>query len=114
MRKNKNLRWYAFREEFNTNRLEYINVLGEEFAKEVLRRVKKDKIQDMYDFKDLVESMLMYRYWAKAEHEVVVRSLHHRPDRDNEFKIDVWYQLEPNLDRICEYIMKELQLEFEE
>ena len=28
-------------------------------------------------------------------------------------KIDVWYQLEPNLDRICEYVIRELKLDFE-
>ena len=27
-------------------------------------------------------------------------------------KIDIWYQLEPNLDRIVEYIIRELDIKF--
>ena len=111
-RKNKDLKWYAFREEFNSNRLEYTNVLGVSFAEELLKRIKSEKIDNYDKLKDLVSRMLRYRFWSKAEHEVIVRSLIHRPDRDSETKIDIWYQLEPNIDRIIEYIMKELQIEF--
>jgi hypothetical protein len=111
-RKNKNLVWYAFREDFNSNELERFNVLYSSFADEILKRVKRNKI-DTYDkFKEQVRSILMYNYWSKSEHEVLVTSLSYRPDRDKVSKIDVWYQLEPNLDRICEYIIRELLLEF--
>ena len=111
-RKNNKLEWYAFREDFNKNELERVNVLGIDFAKELLKRIKQDKISSYNELKELIKRMLMYRYWSKAEHEVLVTSLHHRPDRDNVFKIDVWYQLEKNLDRITEYVMKELQIDF--
>ena len=112
MRKNKDLKWFAFREDFNSNTLVYINVLGKSFADELLKRIKKYKIVDYNSLKENIAGMLRYNYWGKAEHEVVVHSLIHRPDKDKEFKIDVWYQLEPNLDRIVEYIMKDLQIEF--
>lgn len=111
-RKNKKLEWYAFREDFNKNELERFNVLGEWFAEDLLKRIKSDKIDNYEMLRDRIGSMLRYYYWSKSECEVLVTSLHHRPDRDNVFKIDVWYQLEKNLDRITEYVMKELQIEF--
>lgn len=111
-RKNKNLEWYAFREDFNRNELERFNVLGTWFAEDILKRIKRDKIDSYDKLKNEIRSELMYHYWSKAEHEVIVRGLHYREDRDNEFKIDVWYQLEKNLDRITEYVMKELNIEF--
>ena len=111
-RKNKDVKWYAFREEFNSNRHEHVNVLCGDFVDDLLNRIKKNEIVNYEQLKENVKRMLMYRYWSKAEHEVVVRSLFYREDRDNETKIDVWYQLEPNLDRICEYIIRELSIEF--
>lgn len=112
-RKNKNLEWYAFREDFNRNELERFNALGNWFAEEILKRIKRDKIDSYETLKDGISSILRYTYWSKSEHEVLVTSLHHRPDRDKVFKIDVWYQLEKNLDRITEYVMKELNISFE-
>ena len=111
-KKNKKLEWYAFREDFNKNELVRFNVLGEWFAEDLLKRIKKDKIDSYEMLKDRIGSMLRYYYKSRAEHEVIVTSLFHKPDRDKEFKIDVWYQLEKNLDRITEYVMRELKIEF--
>jgi len=111
-KKNKKLEWYAFREDFNSNKLERVNVLGEWFVNDLFKRIKRDKIDNYEKLKEGIKSILMYYYWSKAEHEVLVTSLHHRPDKDEVFKIDIWYQLEPNLDRITEYVIKELDIEF--
>lgn len=107
MAKNKKLEWFAIMEDFNKNKLQYFNVLLGIGDKEI-KNLKK--LTTYNDVKQELRSYLMYHYWCKSEYEVIVRSLHHRPDRDNEFKIDIWYQLEPNLDRITEYVIKELNL----
>ena len=111
-KKNKKLEWYAFREDFNKNELVRFNVLGEWFAEDLLKRIKSDKINSYEELRDRIGSILRYYYKSRAEHEVIVTSLFHKPDRDKEFKIDVWYQLEKNLDRITEYVMRELKIEF--
>lgn len=112
-RKNKDLVWYAFYQDFNSSKLVYTNVLGRSFAEEVLKRVKSKqeywKIDSYETLKKAVEGELKYHYRSKSEYEVIVSNW---SGRDMEEKIDIWYQLEPNLDRICEYIMRELQLEF--
>ena len=108
--KRKRLEWYAIREDFNSHRLENYNVLGG-LEKEIKKRVAKDNIKDYETFKANVRSLLMYYYWCRAEHEVLVSGLFCRDNEDEVYKIDVWYQLEPNLDRIVEYIIRTLDLD---
>ena len=113
-RRNKDLKWYAFYQEFNGDKLTFTNVLGKDFAEEILKYVKsKNKyfhIGDYAGLRERVRLMLMHQYWSRTEYEVVVSNWH---SHDMEQKIDIWFQLEPNLDRICEYIIRELQLDIE-
>ena len=108
--KKEKLEWYAFREDFNSHRLEVVNVLGG-LEEEIKERVKRNKISNYGDFKESIKRLLMYYYWCKAEHEVLVSGLFSRDKEDEIYKIDIWYQLEPNLDRIVEYIIKTLNLD---
>lgn len=108
------LKWYAVMHDFNKNELTYTNVLGERFSEEILKRIKSKKdyfrIYDYESLKEQVRQYLMYHYWSKSEYEVLVTGLHSKMDENDIHKIDIWYQLEPNLDRICEYIINEMQL----
>ena len=114
--KNANLRWYAFIYDSNNHELRFINVLlnmEEEIAKKV-RKGKKDSWRPVYDyktFKDFIKTKLMARYWSRSEYETVIGDLFHYSIDDLE-KHDVWWQLEPNLDRICEYIISTMDIKF--
>ena len=116
--KNVKLEWYAFRYDSNKQKLVFTNVLNgmeEEIAKKI-RKGKKDNYKPVYNyetFKDYIKGDLMYHYWCKAEHEVVIGDLFHCMEDDLE-KHDIWWQLEPNLDRICEYIIGEMRIVFKE
>ena len=110
-RRNKDLEWYAFYQDFNGDELVYINVLGPRLVEDILKGLRSKseylRIDDYDSLKRRVKTYLMSRYWCKSEYEVVVSNW---TGHDMEQKIDVWYQLEPNLDRICEYIIRELRL----
>jgi hypothetical protein len=114
-RKNKNLEWYAFYQDFNNTELVFTNVLDIEVVEDILKRVKSKsdfrKIDSYDTLKEALRSYLMWRYWCKSEYEVIVSNW---TGKDFEKKIDIWYQLEPNLDRITEYVIRELQLDFVE
>ena len=106
------LEWYAFRYDSNERKIKFINVLSgmEEDIVKKIKKGSKDKwkpVTDYKSFKDYIKSELMYYYWSKSEHEVVVSGLY---NKDTEEKHDIWWQLEPNLDRICEYIINKLNL----
>ena len=53
----------------------------------------------------------MYRYWSKCEHEIIISGLSARALEDAE-KIDVWKQLEINLDNIVEYVNLKCDLKY--
>ena len=113
VRRNKNLEWFAFEYDFNKRDVVRINVLGTYFAEDMLKRVKRDKLTTYNDIKEGIKRELMYHYWCKAEHEILVTDLFPKDFEKESVKLDVWFQLEPNLDRITEYVIRELKLEIE-
>ncbi len=99
-------------------------------------------VTDYNSFKEYIKGNLMYYYWCKAEHECLISDLCYKDcdnyphfkiktadgieldlietkhylellkEQDKAEKHDIYWQLEPNLDRICEYIIREMQIEW--
>lgn len=114
-RKNIKLEWYAFEYDWNSKSLIRTNVLGDRFVENIQKKIKRDKIDNYESLKEAVRGELIYYYWSKSEHEVMVTDLFPRNYEDfleQAVKIDIWYQLEPNLDRIVEYVIRELDIKF--
>lgn len=114
--KNVKLEWYAFRYDSNTKKLVFTNVLygmEEEIAKKVRkgRKCNWRPVHNYDTFKEWLKSDLIYHYWCKAEHETAIGGLFNHTEEELE-KHDIWWQLEPNLDRICEYIINTMQIKF--
>ena len=116
--KNVNLKYMAFRYDWNNHKLVFTNVLAgmeEEIAKKV-RKGKKDNWRPVYNyntFKEWLKGEFMYYYWSKAEHETLIGDLFLKDEKELE-KHDIWWQLEPNLDVICKYIINEMRITFKE
>lgn len=110
MKKSKKLEWYALVEDFNTKKIKKYNVFNSEFNKDLYN--KKNQINNYEELKNFIRHWFMFRYWCKAEWEVLIGGLF--ADMEDFVKIDVWQQLEINLDRITEYVIKELELFKEE
>ena len=114
--KNVKLQWYAFRYDSNKNKIVFINVLSG-MEEEIVKKIKKgakDKWQPVTDynsFKEWLRRKLMYYYWCKSEHECLIGDWCSDPEETLE-KHDIWWQLEPNLDRIVEYIINEFKIDF--
>lgn len=116
--KNVDLKYMAFRYDWNSHKLVFTNVLPspEEIAKKV-KKGRKDNWRPVYNyetFKEWLKGELMYYYWSKAEHEVIIADLFDNKDETKWAKHDIWWQLEPNLDVICKYIINEMKIVFEE
>ena len=103
--KNK-LEWYAIMIDLNSNKVKYINVLNESITDFTLKKLKKYKEINYNDVKVELSRSLMSIYWSRVEYEILVKDLF----KDGETKIDVWYQLEPNIDRITEYFINNTKL----
>ena len=102
-----NLEWYAFR--MDNGELTQFNVLSEELKERIAKLYRNKKLNSLATLKELVNSELMYYYWSKCECEVGVIGLFEN-NIENAIKIDVYYQLKPNLDRIVEYINNTMEL----
>lgn len=56
------------------------------------------------EWRTFVISWGKYNYWARCEYEFIVSPW---PSQDKEVKIDVWYQIEKNIDLLAEILMEE-------
>lgn len=110
------LEWYAMNHDFNRDNIEFINVLNRDDIKEAIKkayqkgnwRLDNKPIKTLKDLKEVLRGELMCHYWSKAEYEVMVGGLFSKMEELE--KKDVWSQLEPNLDRIAEYVNNAMQL----
>ncbi len=115
--KNVKLEWYILQYDFNNDRMIMHNVFGwsgypEEIAKKIRKGAKDNwkPVTDYNSFKDYIKGELMYHYWSKSEREFQAGGLFSKEDNFN--KIDGWFQLEPNLDNICNMIINKMDIKF--
>lgn len=104
------LEWYALREDFNKRKIENYNVLSG--WEEKIKKARKNKqFKDYASLKEWLRKEFMYSYWSKCEAEIAVGGLFIKSIEELE-KIDIYSQLQPNLDRITEYVIKEMGFRF--
>lgn len=69
---------------------------------------KDNKIPETFeDYKYFVASASKYQFWARCEYEVIITGW---PIQKNQRKIDVWYQIEQNLDIVTKVFMENIKL----
>lgn len=99
------LEWNALMHSFNGHKFEYVNVLRGDLLDDIQKRMKEPCTKK--DIQDVVQRWAMWHYWSKVEYEFIVSSVF----GGDEEKIDVYMQLEMNIDRLTEYLIKELELD---
>lgn len=110
--KNINLEWNVLMWDSNAKKVVNYNVLGKELIERLHKEiVRKKTITNYEQLKETVRSWCMYYYCSKCECEIMVGGWF--AEEDEFEKIDAWRQIEMNLDRMCEYIMRELQIDFD-
>ena len=105
------LEWNVLLHDFNRDEIIKYNIFGKNSPLEIEKLIKKNKITTYRDFKEKMKSEFMYHYWSRTEYEIIVSGF----CKDaKEYKIDVWTQIEMNFDRVLEYIIGEMKIEFKE
>lgn len=104
-----NLEWYAIRYDSNKKSIVQYNILGGNFKDILAKEIRKKKITNFKELKEYLRKEFMYYYWSKCEHEIAVWNLFDI-NQERAEKIDIYYQLKPNLDRIAEYINNTMDL----
>ena len=93
------MKFYALIHHYNEDKVTPYNVISDE----LIERVRKNKRKSYEEIREEVKGYLMARYWSRCEYEFVVSQW---TGKDFEQKIDIWYQLEPNLDLITKMLIK--------
>lgn len=102
------LKWYVLHQSFNKEEIEFYNVL--QGWEERIRKARK-KVKTKTEFKEWLKKEFMYYYWSRSEYEIVVGGLFSKYPKEFK-KVDIWSQIEPNLDIITDYIIKEMKFKF--
>lgn len=106
--KNVKLEWYALEWSNTEKKTVYVNVLGW-MKDDLVREIRAKRVYNKSILREYLKTQLMYEYWRKAEAEFFISDLCGM----NYEKVDIWKQLEPNLDKIVDYVNSKLDLKFE-
>lgn len=110
--KHSNLKWNVLRYDFNSGKIVSYDVMGG-VAEALQKQMRLGKVYDKATLKNFLQSEFMSHYWSRAEHEVMLMSnIHDNLEKEYMEKIDVWKQLEINLDQIADYIIYKCNLKF--
>lgn len=107
--KNANLSWKVLNHDFNKDKIINQDIFYSTSSEEIAKRIKRDKIDSYEKFRESMEIYFKNQFWCRAECEIMVAGLHTRVKAE---KIDMYRQIEMNLDRILEYIINEMQIDF--
>lgn len=112
-----NLEWYCMEWEITGDKPIAINIMYVIDPEEIIKRIKYKgpkkyrSIKNFQELRDFLQKTFMYHFWSKCEHEIIINSWL-RKDISVETKIDVYTQIEPNLNRITEYVIDAMQINF--
>lgn len=119
--KNVNLTYYAFIYDWNTESLDWVNVLGDRYKEHLVKALKTKteevRVKNRDELKKDLRSYLFYFYASRAEYEVLVGDLFSGLDPakyvDDMVKMDVYDQVILNLDIMVDYIINKMDIKFE-
>lgn len=104
--KNSNLEWYVLQWDHNQNKVKNVNILAG-LAENIAKEVRSGSIYDKSIFREYLKTEFIYNYYNRAECEFFVSDL----SGMNYEKIDIWRQIEPNFDRIIDYVNSKMDLQ---
>lgn len=89
------------------------NIFYDGFAEEVKKEIKRRKITNRDDFKKYIDTWAHYYYWSKTECEMLIGDLFSK-SVDDFHKVDLYAQIVINLDKIVDYIINKLKIDFKQ
>ena len=79
------------------------------FRRTYEKKKKADRPTTREEWVDFVKSQGKYMFWARCEWEIIISEWPPYPKEDRSVKIDVWYQIENNLDLVVDLLMSEIK-----
>lgn len=95
------MEWYVFRYDNNNKSIYEYNIFSHSSFMQDLRELAKETDKEV--FSEKLRRNLMYYFWAKYEHEVLITGLF--SDRgDTERKVDIYEQVRLNWRAFVDYV----------
>lgn len=113
MKKKIKLEYYVIITDFNTKKVMEYNIFYDGLVSKIYNYVKKKYIESHEDLKKFLEIDFISNYYARAEYEILVGGLFDEFPMDYT-KIDIWYQIKPNLEIITRYVEEKMQIKYGE
>lgn len=105
------LEWYVLNYDWNKHKVVDYNIFGKDDVTELKKARRNKKFTNREELKNYLKRDFQYYYWSKAECEILVGDLTSRSFDDLE-KIDIFRQIEMNLDRIVDYVISVCKFKF--
>lgn len=94
------LTWNVFHYNFNLKKIEKMNIFYGGFLKDVENILVED--MNRKDFDERLNTSLLYYYWSKCEHEIVIKPW--VGDDSVEYKTDIYTQVILNWKQFSDYV----------
>lgn len=106
-----NLEWNVLNWDNNFKKVKSINILNDNLKITIYKNIKSKKIKNYKELKEFLNREFQYHYWSRSEYEMAICDIFMKNIIEAE-KIDVYDQIKINLDRITEYIINKMEIEF--
>lgn len=100
------LEWYVLNYDFNKQKIEYYNIFNHTYLLESLQKILNN-YTNFNDYIEQLDKLLRYCFWSKREYEISVGDAF-ETDLTKFKKIDVYFQLKPNIELLGIYIKENL------
>ena len=99
--------YYVITWDFNKDQIEKYNIMDYLIScYKATKKSKKLKTPETFEeCKKFILDKSMYMYWSRCEYECIV---HCWPVKKNEYKLDVYEQIEMNIDVITKHFMNQI------
>lgn len=97
------IRW-----DINSDKLVIYDVLPY-FREEYRKLNKRERPINKEQWRAFIEREGKYRFWSRCEYEIIISSW---PPRDKSSKVDVWFQINNNIDLLINVLMMEFSNKF--
>lgn len=107
--KNVDLKWNVLYYDFNSKKIRSYDVMNG-IKDAVVKEIKAENIYNRTTLTLFLKKEFMYRYWSRTEYEILVSGLN--TEFSTAEKIDIYKQLEMNIDQIVDYIIYKCDLKY--
>lgn len=107
--KNKKLEWFALIYDFNRHDIRPYNIFSDKFKEDLYKEYRAKKLTTKVELKDKIVRYCKYYFWSRSEYEIAMGGLYSKHPEEYH-KIDVWFQLEPNINHIVDYVNTYLEI----